>query len=396
MEKKLVLVTGASRGIGRAIAERFARAGYYVVLNGRKEESLAEAVRRLQEMGLACEGIPADVSDPAAVKELFERLRRIAARENCPGVIDVLINNAGIAHIGLLQDMDRVRVSAGWSDTSDVSVDGSEESVLMQEVDRGIRAFNYKFDSLFTEMSSADAEGDVDRSSALRRELGLLYVRRKQDALHYVLQHQRSMTVIPVLYQVAPNGQWIFSEATDALVMEQVYDTLHSIYPVSPYLAALADEVQSRRNAMNMGNILSDAEEVDFPEIVLADVNGEERSLTSLKGKVIVLYFWDPSVVEQRIFNVGLKEVYESYGSRGFEIYQVALTPDKTAWAMQVKEQELPWISVCDPSGASSTAAMMYNVSQLPAMFVISRDGEITARDLFETEMLGQEVRRLL
>ena len=320
---------------------------------------------------------------------------RVTVNPGSPEFIYLTYGNDGSVSL-LLQDMDRVRVSAGWSDTSDVSVDGSEESVLMQEVDRGIRAFNYKFDSLFTEMSSADAEGDVDRSSALRRELGLLYVRRKQDALHYVLQHQRSMTVIPVLYQVAPNGQWIFSEATDALVMAQVYDTLHSIYPVSPYLAALADEVQSRRNAMNMGNILSDAEEVDFPEIVLADVNGEERSLTSLKGKVIVLYFWDPSVVEQRIFNVGLKEVYESYGSRGFEIYQVALTPDKTAWAMQVKEQELPWISVCDPSGASSTAAMMYNVSQLPAMFVISRDGEITARDLFETEMLGQEVRRLL
>ena len=320
---------------------------------------------------------------------------RVTVNPGSPEFIYLTYGNDGSVSL-LLQDMDRVRVSAGWSDTSDVSVDGSEESVLMQEVDRGIRAFNYKFDSLFTEMSSADAEGDVDRSSALRRELGLLYVRRKQDALHYVLQHQRSMTVIPVLYQVAPNGQWIFSEATDALVMEQVYDTLHSIYPVSPYLAALADEVQSRRNAMNMGNILSDAEEVDFPEIVLADVNGEERSLTSLKGKVIVLYFWDPSVVEQRIFNVGLKEVYESYGSRGFEIYQVALTPDKTAWAMQVKEQELPWISVCDPSGASSTAAMMYNVSQLPAMFIISRDGEITARDLFETGMLGQEVRRLL
>ena len=320
---------------------------------------------------------------------------RVTVNPGSPEFIYLTYGNDGSVSL-LLQDMDRVRVSAGWSDTSDVSVDGSEESVLMQEVDRGIRAFNYKFDSLFTEMSSADAEGDVDRSSALRRELGLLYVRRKQDALHYVLQHQRSMTVIPVLYQVAPNGQWIFSEATDALVMEQVYDTLHSIYPVSPYLAALADEVQSRRNAMNMGNILSDAEEVDFPEIVLADVNGEERSLTSLKGKVIVLYFWDPSVGEQRIVTVGLKEVYESYGSRGFEIYQVALTPDKTAWAMQVKEQELPWISVCDPSGASSTAAMMYNVSQLPAMFVISRDGEITARDLFETEMLGQEVRRLL
>ena len=320
---------------------------------------------------------------------------RVTVNPGSPEFIYLTYGKDGVVSL-LLQERDRVSVTAGWSEPSDVLIDGSDESALMQEVNDGIRTFNHRFDSLFAEISSAEAEENVGRSSALRRELGMLYVRRKQDALRYVLRHKGSMTVIPVLYQVAPNGQWIFSEATDALVMEQVYDTLHSIYPVSPYLAALADEIQSRRNIMDMGNILSDAEEVDFPEIVLADVNGEERSLTSLKGKVIVLYFWDPSVVEQRIFNVGLKEVYESYGSRGFEIYQVALTPDKTAWAMQVKEQELPWISVCDPSGASSTAAMMYNVSQLPAMFVISRDGEITARDLFETEMLGQEVRRLL
>ena len=266
----------------------------------------------------------------------------------------------------------------------------------MQEVNDGIRTFNHKFDSLFAEMSSAEAEGDVDRSSALRRELGVLYVRHKQDALQYVLRHKGSMTVIPVLYQVAPNGQWIFSETTDALVMEQVYDTLHMLYPVSPYLAALADEVQSRRNLMDMGNILSDVEEVDFPEIALADMSGEVRSLTALKGRVIVLCFWDPSVMEQRIFNVGLKELYEKYSGRGLEIYQVAVTQDKTAWAMQVKEQELPWISVCDPSGASSAAVVMYNVSQLPAMYVISRDGVITARDLFETDKLGQEISRLL
>ena len=320
---------------------------------------------------------------------------RVTVNPGSPEFIYLTFGSEGVVSL-LLQDRDRVSVAVDWSRPSVVSIEGSGESVLMQEVNDGIRTFNHKFDSLFAEMSSAETEGDVDRSSALRRELGVLYVRHKQDALRYVLRHKGSMTVIPVLYQVAPNGQWIFSEATDALVMEQVYDTLHTLYPVSPYLTALADEVQSRRNLMDMGNILSDAEEVDFPEIALADVNGEVRSLTALKGRVIVLYFWDPSVMEQRIFNVGLKELYEKYSRRGLEIYQVALTQDKTAWAMQVKEQELPWISVCDPSGASSTAAMMYNVSQLPAMYVISRDGVITARDLFETDKLGQEISRLL
>lgn len=296
----------------------------------------------------------------------------------------------------LLQDRDRVSVTADWSDISKVSVEGSEESVLMLGVDSDIKAFNAAFDSLTNELAAISENGDQAEISRLKRELGTLYVKCKQNAIKYIYTHPKSLSVIPVLYQKTSSGLPVFAQATDAILMERVYDTLRTVYPASPYLVSLADEVSLRRNALEIQNRMASAEEVDFPEIVLSDVNGQQQSLTALKGNVIVLMFWDASNVQQRVYNTDLKMLYEKYHRRGLEIYQVGLNSNKTAWAMQVKEQGLPWISVCDPAAGASVGAMLYNITQLPAMYVISRDGSIQSKDVFDMRMLENEIRRLL
>ena len=296
----------------------------------------------------------------------------------------------------LLQDRDRVNVTADWSDLSKVSVEGSEESVLMQEVDSVIKAFNAEFDRLASELAEAEERGGQAEVTRLKRELGSLYVKCKQNAIKYVYSHPKSMSVIPMLYLKTSGGLPVFSQTTDAILMERVYDSLKTVYPASPYLVSLADEVSLRLNAMEIQNRMAAAEAVDFPEIVLNDVNGQQQSLTALKGKVIILMFWDASNVEQRVYNTDLKILYERYHRRGLEIYQVGLNSDKTAWAMQVKEQELPWISVCDPAAGASVGALLYNVTQLPAMYVISRDGSIQSKDVFDMRRLEMEIGRLL
>ena len=295
----------------------------------------------------------------------------------------------------LLQDRDRVSVTASWNGAG-ATVEGSEESLLMQEVDSVINAFKAAFDAGTTELLAAEESGDHAEVSRLKRELGALYVRCKQDAIKYIYAHPKSMSVIPVLYMRTSDGLPVFSQATDALIMERVYDSLRTVYPASPYLVSLADEVSLRLNAMEIQNRMASAEEVDFPEIVLSDVNGRQQSLTSLRGKVVILMFWDASNVEQRVYNSDLKILYDKYRGRGLEIYQVGLNSDKTAWAMQVKEQELPWISVCDPAAGASVSAMLYNVTQLPTMYVISKDGSIESKNVFDMRLLESEISRLL
>ena len=58
----------------------------------------------------------------------------------------------------------------------------------------------------------------------------------------------------------------------------------------------------------------------------------------------------------------------------------MSLDEDKTAWAASVKEQELPWISVCDGKGAMSPSVITYNVASVPTMYIFNAKGEIVAK----------------
>lgn len=98
--RKTVCVTGASRGIGKAIAVEFAEHGYQVVINCvKRKEALLEAKAQIEALGVPCLAIVGDVGDPAFVKEMFAQVCETF------GSVDVLVNNAGISYVGLLTDM---------------------------------------------------------------------------------------------------------------------------------------------------------------------------------------------------------------------------------------------------------------------------------------------------
>jgi 3-oxoacyl-[acyl-carrier protein] reductase len=98
---RVAIVTGASRGIGRAIASRLAQDGFAVIVNYAGSASAAEdAVRGIAEAGGRAHAIKTDVSDPAAVTEMFdETIARF-------GGVDVLVNNAGIMRLTSIADAD--------------------------------------------------------------------------------------------------------------------------------------------------------------------------------------------------------------------------------------------------------------------------------------------------
>ena len=96
--RPVCLITGASRGIGKAIAKAFAQAGYDLVLTCSKTLPELEAFARELEgvsHGQICRAFQVDASDPAQVEALFQKISRL----------DVLVNNAGISYVGLLHEM---------------------------------------------------------------------------------------------------------------------------------------------------------------------------------------------------------------------------------------------------------------------------------------------------
>jgi 3-oxoacyl-[acyl-carrier protein] reductase len=98
---KVAIITGASRGIGAAVAERLGRDGFIAVINYSGDAKPAEALaRKIEAAGGRALTAKADVSDPQAVRRLFD------AAETAFGGIDVLINNAGIMKLAKIADSD--------------------------------------------------------------------------------------------------------------------------------------------------------------------------------------------------------------------------------------------------------------------------------------------------
>lgn len=93
------IVTGGTRGIGKAIAEGLAREGVNIVVAGRNLEAARGVAESLSAMGIKAMGIRLDVADSGEVEKAFEEVRKEFGR------IDILINNAGITKDGLLMRM---------------------------------------------------------------------------------------------------------------------------------------------------------------------------------------------------------------------------------------------------------------------------------------------------
>lgn len=91
------LITGASRGIGKAIAEAFAESGYHLILTCSKtiNELNSVASELSSKYGISCQAVPADMGNAGDVARLFSEIKSL----------DVLVNNAGISYVGLLTDM---------------------------------------------------------------------------------------------------------------------------------------------------------------------------------------------------------------------------------------------------------------------------------------------------
>ncbi|HDL6961418.1 TPA: SDR family oxidoreductase [Yersinia enterocolitica] len=99
--QQVAIVTGASRGIGAAIAERLAQEGYTVLINYSRADDEAEAlVRKIQQAGGNALSAKGDISDPTAVAQLFTKA------ETAFGGVDVLVNNAGIMSLSTVADSD--------------------------------------------------------------------------------------------------------------------------------------------------------------------------------------------------------------------------------------------------------------------------------------------------
>ena len=310
---------------------------------------------------------------------------KVNVEEGQPEFVYVYYKDKRVASL-LLEAGDKVNVSA---DTlGNYTVQGSEESSRLALVEQEYSAAQKRLQALAVQMETASDE----QMASLRQALAKEYIAYYRQCVKYILENSRSLTAVPVLYQNFGPELPVFSQNTDAIHFVNVADSLALAYPQSKYVRALRKEAERRYGYMELEAKLRTVSPVGFPDIVLPDINAQQVRLSEVNSKVIMLFFWDPSNANQKMFNLDILEsLHNDYHKKGFEIYQVALTTDKAAWAQIVKKQNLPWINVCDRLGAASQYVTTYNIPVLPATYIIA-DGELVDGEIVDEK----SVRRLL
>lgn len=261
----------------------------------------------------------------------------------------------------------------------DYTVEGSQNSSDIQMLRKSVAAIQKKAGGFYKGMSNAENE-------KLLNEILLMIEEHKKMARPLILKNPRSTAAYFAIYQQV-NNTYLFSPyekedkpycaavATSYNTFMPAYERSKNLYEL--VMDAIKKERQSRNNA-GWREIMNQAT-AGYIDINLPDKTGREVSLSSLSGKTILLDF---SVYESREsiqYTFALRELYNQYASRGFEIYQVSLDRNEMLWKESVAS--IPWVCVRDADGPASRVASSYNLSDIPTYFLINKAGVIIARN---------------
>lgn len=314
---------------------------------------------------------------------------KVEVEEGRPEFVYVFYKDTKIASL-LLEAGDAVTVE---SDTlGNFTVAGSEESLKLAQVEKDYADASARLNSLALRLETATEK----EAQQISHEMGQEYVRYYRDRVRYIMQNSRSLTVVPVFFQNFGPELPVFGQHTDAIHFKSVADSLELVYPESEYVKALRKEAETRYGYLELQARIDSAEEVNYPDIELPDVKSQKVKLSEIDSKVVLIYFWSAADAAQKMFNQDvLKPIYADYHKKGLEIYQISLDVDKAVWAKAVKSQELPWINVCDALGSASPYVSLYNVTAIPAMFIL-KDGELVDGRAVDEKSLRRLLDRLL
>ncbi|MEO9477671.1 MAG: TlpA disulfide reductase family protein [Cyclobacteriaceae bacterium] len=157
----------------------------------------------------------------------------------------------------------------------------------------------------------------------------------------------------------------------------EFYDSLASFYNEKLPDHFFTKNMVAQVNALKDLSIGSAA-----PEISLPNPEGDIITLSSLKGKYVLIDFWAAWCRPCRMENPNVVKLYNQYKKENFEILGVSLDRDRKAWVGAIEKDGLTWQHVSDLQYFNSQAAQDYKIQAIPATYLIGPDGKIVAKGL--------------
>ncbi len=311
------------------------------------------------------------ITSDKAVKGVFT----LTGKLNEPDVF--LIRVAGTNElIDLYMHNDAVTVSGSLADMKNIKVKGSslQDDFMMYK-----ERVNPFIDKVKMYAAIINPEKNMKKRDSLIGEYTIYQARAVEAAGKFFQEKKASPVSSFVLFRVAPLLRGIDDIAAR-------YDLLQPAAKTGSFARLIEKNIADSR----VGGVGTQA--LEFTQ---KDVDGKPVSLSSFRGKYVLVDFWASWCRPCRAENPNVVSAYQTYKNKNFTVLGVSLDQSKPSWVEAIKADGLAWTHVSDLQYWNNAVAQLYHIGSIPANMLIDPTGKIIAKDL-RGEDLNRKLKELL